>query len=136
MERLLEPLAAVQTLMTQTASFGRRFNVSLVPAIGTPCLKRYVIESPDYWRCVLRYNTHNADHPVGTCRMGPRGQRDAVVDAALRVHGVDRLRVIDASIMPSTISGNTNAATVMIAEKGADALRQRWRELSRGKFEN
>ena len=57
-------------------------------------------------------------HPVGTCKMG--GDHMAVVDDELRVHGVDRLRVIDASIMPTITSGNTNAPTVMIAEKGAE----------------
>jgi choline dehydrogenase len=59
-------------------------------------------------------------HAAGTCRMGVG--EDAVVDPQLRVHGIDRLRVIDASIMPTIVSGNTNAATVMIAEKGADLL--------------
>jgi choline dehydrogenase-like flavoprotein len=59
-------------------------------------------------------------HPVGTAAMGQGPQ--AVVDAALRVYGIDRLRVIDASIMPVITSGNTNAPTVMIAEKGADLV--------------
>ena len=60
-------------------------------------------------------------HPVGSCRMGP-GPLD-VVDAQLRVHGVHGLRVVDASVMPRIVSGNTNAPTIMLAEKAVDLLR-------------
>ncbi|HBF63747.1 MAG TPA: choline dehydrogenase [Gammaproteobacteria bacterium] len=63
-------------------------------------------------------------HPVGTCKMGPGHDTSAVVDDQLRVHGIKGLRVIDASIMPTITSGNTNAPTVMIAERGADFIRQ------------
>ncbi len=66
-----------------------------------------------------------AYHFVGTCRMGPAGDRMAVVDPQLRVHGTQRLRVVDASVMPQVPSANTLAATVMIAERAADLLQDR-----------
>ena len=61
-------------------------------------------------------------HPMGTCRMGPRTDPTAVVDDQLRVHGLEGLRVIDASIMPTMLSANLNAATIMIGEKGSDLI--------------
>jgi choline dehydrogenase len=61
-------------------------------------------------------------HPMGTCRMGPRTDPTAVVDDHLRVHGLEGLRVIDASIMPTMLSANLNAATIMIGEKGSDLI--------------
>lgn len=70
----------------------------------------------------VRQHADTIYHPVGTCRMGP-GPGD-VVDARLRVHGVDGLRVVDASIMPRIVGGNTNAPVIMVAEKAVDMMRE------------
>ena len=80
-------------------------------------------QDPAQIESFLRDHSDTEYHPVGTCKMGPAQDPMAVVDAELRVHGLQGLRVIDASIMPNLVSGNTNAPTIMIAEKGADFIR-------------
>jgi choline dehydrogenase len=76
--------------------------------------------SDEAWLQHIRQHLETVYHPVGTCKMG--SDETAVVDEKLRVHGIEGLRVIDASIMPTIVSGNTNAPVYMIAEKGADMI--------------
>ncbi|XP_061937759.1 glucose dehydrogenase [FAD, quinone]-like isoform X2 [Apis cerana] len=83
-------------------------------------------DTDEYWECSLKHLSSTLFHPCGTARMGPANDSSTVVDSRLKVHGVENLRVIDASIMPEVTSGNTNAPTMMIAEKGADIVKQDW----------
>ena len=75
-----------------------------------------------------RRTSQTAYHPIGTCKMGTGP--DAVVDPRLRVHGIDGLRIADASIMPRIVTGNTNAASIMIGEKAAAMILQDAREFA------
>lgn len=79
------------------------------------------VRTDEQIRAVIRQRADTVYHPVGTCRMG--WDSDAVVDDQLRVHGVESLRIVDASIMPTVVRGNTNAPTIMIGEKAAEMIR-------------
>lgn len=82
--------------------------------------------SDDYWECYARKLATTGGHPVGTAKMGPKGNGSSVVSSRLAVHGVTGLRVIDASVMPTVVSGNINAPTAMVAERGADFIKEDW----------
>jgi choline dehydrogenase len=69
-------------------------------------------------------NVYTQHHISGTCKMGPAGDSMAVVDQFGHIHGMENLRVVDASIMPDVIRANTNATTIMIAEKVADWIKE------------
>jgi choline dehydrogenase len=94
--------------------------------IPVPGCEIFAFKSDEYWRCVIKHLTFSIYHVSGTCKMGPASDKEAVVDPRLRVHGIKGLRVIDASIMPNIPSGHTNVPTIMIAEKGADLIKEDW----------
>ena len=81
------------------------------------------VRDDDGLREEIRKRADTVYHPVGTCRMGAGEDPHAVVDPSLKVRGLDGLFVIDASVMPTLIGGNTNAPTTMIAEKAVDILK-------------
>ena len=99
--------------------------------LSTSALQPYVerevspgadVQSDDEWMDYARQRGTTTFHPVGSCHMGPSSDAKAVVDEQLRVHGMQGLRVVDASVMPTMVSANTNAATLMIADKAADMI--------------
>jgi choline dehydrogenase-like flavoprotein len=90
------------------------------PWLGEERLPGGAMQSDAELEEFIRATAETEYHPVGTCKMGSDPM--AVVDERLRVRGIERLRVIDASIMPALVSGNTNAPTIMIAEKAAEMM--------------
>lgn len=86
----------------------------------------YVWGTYEYFVCLLTHYTSTIYHPTSTCKMGPKWDKEAVVDPRLRVYGIHKLRVVDASIMPKIVRGNTNAPVIMIAEKASDLIKEEW----------
>ncbi|KAK1117173.1 hypothetical protein K0M31_016882 [Melipona bicolor] len=91
-----------------------------------PACRQFQFGARNYWKCVITEYTSTMFHPVGTCKMGPKSDPEAVVDGSLKVYGIDGLRVVNASIMPKTVRRDTNAPTIMIAEKASDMIKEEW----------
>ncbi|CAG2109862.1 unnamed protein product, partial [Medioppia subpectinata] len=103
----------------------QRYHVQPFTTVFPGCEHTLPLYSDQYLRCMASMYTTADLHPAGTCRMGLPSDPRAVTDSTGRVLGVKGLRVVDASIMPSVVSGNTNAPTIMMAEKCADHIRGR-----------
>jgi len=95
---------------------------AMAPLVAGEILPGPSVNTDQEYEATIRANGLSNLHPVGTCRMGP--DEAAVCDVRLRVNGVERLRVVDASVMPAVPAGNTNAPTIMIAEKAADMIKE------------
>ena len=112
-------LKLIRKIMLETKTFKKYEPEEYRPGIHIKEDEELVKAGSDYTQTIF--------HPVGTCKMGH--DENAVVDDRLKVHGIENLRVVDASIMPNITSGNTNAPTIMIAEKASDMIledRSKW----------
>ena len=112
MDRMVRGFRIMRNLLAQPALAGYR---------GQELAASAAAQTDEQIEQFIRNHGDTIYHPVGSCRMGP-GPMD-VVDAQLRVHGIQGLRVVDASIMPRVVGGNTNAPTIMLAEKAVDMIR-------------
>jgi choline dehydrogenase len=128
------PVVQYNYLSTQGDRDALRAAVKRVRDVARqPAMKKYakgeLQPGPDIFRdsdvdAWVRATAMTAFHPVGSCRMGPARDAMAVTDSQLRVHGIEGLRVADASVMPNITSGNTNAPSMMIGEKAAELIRE------------
>ena len=121
-EAILKGIRVVQRLVNSTAFEGMHSRLLAMNAASP-----YSFDTDNFWRWYIRQSTLTLHHPVGTCKMGSVSDPTTVVDPQLRVKGVDNLRVVDASVMPKIVSGNTNAPVIMIAEKAADMIKNHWK---------
>lgn len=108
----------------QTKVF-RALNATLNPNTVPECEKHERL-SDEFWACLARHYTQTIYHPSGTAKMGPSDDPMAVVDSKLQVYGIKKLRVVDCSIMPTIVTGNTNAPVMMIAEKASDMIKSKY----------
>ena len=118
--------SAEQDMETMLAGVRLGLEIAQQPAMSSLTKQRYLPAeglTDDDLRTHIRETVETMGHPVGTCAMG-RGD-DSVVDSELRVHGIEGLRVVDASVMPTITRGNTNAPVIMIAEKASDTILDR-----------
>jgi choline dehydrogenase len=121
--------AAVAVGETQAMKrFGARFHSKPLPNC-----KHLQLFTDEYWECLIRQYTMTIYHISGTAKMGPSSDPMAVLDSKLNVYGVEGLRVVDASMMPTITNGNINAPVIMVAEKSADVIKETWLDEKRSR---
>ena len=125
-DRDLLVTAIQQTVILVNSSIELKRHGFNLPNLHWPGCEDFAIFSAEYWACYVSHVSLTMYHPVGTCKMGKATDSDAVVDSKLQVLGIEGLRVVDASVMPTIVSGNTQAATIVIAEKGAAMMKEHW----------
>lgn len=91
-----------------------------------PSCSNHEFRSDSYWDCYVRHYTLSVYHHAGTCKMGRSDDPEAVVDSSLFVRNTERIRVIDASIMPQIVSNNIQAACTVIGERGSQMIKEYW----------
>ncbi|XP_017780017.1 PREDICTED: glucose dehydrogenase [FAD, quinone]-like [Nicrophorus vespilloides] len=117
---MLAGIRLAQHLCDTAALKGSKLNDQPIDGCAS---EEHPFNSDGYWKCAIKHATYSAGHYTGSCKMG----KEAVVDNELRVHNVHKLRVVDASVIPVSITGHPQAATVMIAEKAAELIKHSWK---------
>ncbi|XP_055912548.1 glucose dehydrogenase [FAD, quinone]-like [Eupeodes corollae] len=114
-----------QMLLEQTLAY--REQEAEIVQFDLPECNQFAFKSEEYWKCYMKFMTTTLYHFVGTVKMGPDTDPGAVLDTRLRLRGgIKGLRVVDGSIMPDIVSGNTNAPIIMIAERAADFIKEEY----------
>ncbi|XP_052738928.1 glucose dehydrogenase [FAD, quinone] [Bicyclus anynana] len=120
--------------LANTTILREKYGMQPTEGYGAECPGGGANPTDEFFRCLAQLHTAPENHQVGTCKMGAADDPMAVVDPQLRVYGINGLRVADASIMPTVVSGNTAAPVVMIAERAAEFVIIKYQELLRTQF--
>lgn len=121
-------------VMEETTAF-KSMNVTYSEDRPESCAK-LEFRSDKYWRCYIFQRAYSWLHVTGTCKMGSDVDPEAVVDSKLRVKGIDGLRVVDASVLPRPTNVNTNAATMLVAEKTVNEIFSQYQKKGRKYYPN